>query len=449
MGLSLEGIDAVKFLVAEGAEVVCCDRRTAAQLGENYQMLKAYPVKFHLGRTYLSGLENFAQVVRSPGVSPRLPELVAYQKKQRPLTSVTKLFFTHCLAPIIGVTGTKGKGTTSTLIANILETAGQRVFLGGNVGRPLLSEVRKIKKTDRVILELSSFQLEDMSVSPQIAVVLRITQDHLANHDKLASNYHETRETYVSAKQAIVAFQKPTDWAVLNKDCQVNRKYSQLTKARKLWFSRDTQKADAFVSGHEVFMRRSGQAIRVCAAQDIKLRGDHNLENIAAAALTANICGASLEVIQKVAHEFPGLVHRLEQVGVVGGVEYYNDSFSTVPETTIAAIASFSQPIILIAGGSEKGSDFRQMGEKIAQSTVKVLLAIGDMTDRIVAATQAAGFKGKIITGLKTMPEIVATASANAKSADIVLLSPAAASFDMFKNYKERGTQFKNEVAKL
>jgi len=198
-----------------------------------------------------------------------------------------------------------------------------------------------------------------------------------------------------------------------------------------------------------VYLREGGKEQKIATLAGIKLRGEHNLDNIAAAALALQAAGVPVDVIARSAAAFEGLEHRLETVATVGGVLYVNDSFSTVPETAIAAIESFTEPIILIAGGSEKGSDFTQLGQSIAKGNVKALIAIGKMTTRIVQAARAAGYKGAVVTGLRSMPEIITSAAKIAASGDVVLLSPAAASFDMFKNYKERGYQFKHEVSLL
>lgn len=432
LGLSVEGLDSIKFFQSEGAVIWCCDRRTKSELGKTYTDLRGKVKGFQLGVGYLQHLERFDYIVRTPGMSPRFPEL-----QGKAFTSATKLFFDLCRAPIIGVTGTKGKGTTSTLIANMLREDGKKVWLGGNVGVPLLSHVREIKATDIVVLELSSFQLEDVKVSPHIAVVLRTTQEHLANQDKMATNFHPTREAYVEAKKSIVRYQSASDFAVLNADDQTSRSFAAETPAHILYFSRRTD--------NNVFVGKD----MVCSLDQIKLRGQHNLDNIAAAALASHLAGASITAIRRAATSFEGLEHRLETVRKVGGVLYVNDSFSTVPETTIAAIFSFTEPIILIAGGSEKGSDFSELGVEIAKHNVKTLIAIGAMTTRIVTAVKNAGFMGKIITGLSSMHEIVRSAAKDAVQGDVVLLSPACASFDMFTNYKERGKQFKHEVSLL
>jgi len=446
LGVSVEGLDTVKFFTNEGARVLCCDRRTKKVLGSMYTELQKYPVAFQLGERYLQGLENQDIVVRTPGMSPRLPQLVSLRKSAVEITTLTNLFFELCRAPIIGVTGTKGKGTTCTLIARMLEKGGESVYLGGNVGVPLLSKVRQILPSDWVVLELSSFQLEDLRKSPFVAVILRITQDHLVNFDKLATNYHLSKETYVEAKQSIVRYQKKGDFIVVNSDDPVARAFANLTPAYRLTFSRHNTQADAYVQNHTVYLRTNNAVVTLCSKDTVSLRGDHNLENIAASALAAHTAGVSVEAIQNAAQTFEGLEHRLEFVICVNGVSYFNDSFSTIPETTIAAIESFTEPLVLVLGGSEKGSDFTQMGKEIARSSVQTVIVIGDMTKRITKALGDAMYRGSVITGCRTMKRIIATAARVAPPGGVVLLSPACASFDMFQNYKDRGKQFKDEV---
>ncbi len=446
LGLSVEGIDSAAFFFKQHAQITCCDKRTKEELGSSYEKLQGYASDFQLGPEYLSRLDRFDLVVRSPGMAIRTAEL---NMKGLTVTSLTKLFFQHCKAPIIGVTGTKGKGTTSSLIYDILVKEGKHAWLGGNVGTPLLSQVENISPSDIVILELSSFQLEDLTASPHIAVVLKVTQEHLANIDPLATNYHESRDAYVEAKKSIVRYQSAGDIAVMNADDPTSSGFSALTKARAYYFSRSKETADSYVKDGEVFLKWNGTVSSICRESDIQLIGMHNLENIACSALVGILSGASIESIQSAVRAFKGLEHRLELVRTLDGIAYYDDSFSTVPETAIAAIQSFKQPLILIVGGSEKRSDYTELGKEITQSNIRALIVIGDMTERIVAAARQAGYTGDLLCGLKTMRDIVKTSQKQAKTGDVVLLSPACASFDMYKNYKERGNIFKHEVSIL
>lgn len=450
VGLSVEGLDSAKFFTSEGSRVICCDRRTKEELGETYEALHELGVEFRLGSDYLDDISSYDFIIRTPGMSLLTPEFQALVKQKKEISSLTKVFFEECQAPVIGVTGTKGKGTTSTLIHEMLIAQGIHAWLGGNVGTPLLSRVRQIQPTDIVTLELSSFQLEDVHTSPHVAVVLRVTQEHLANYDRNATNFHATRETYVTAKESIVKYQKSSDYVITDRDDATSSAFASLTPARRLAYSHLVADSDAFIADNTVYVRTSGSVERICSLADMKLRGEHNLENIGAAALAAQAVGVQLPAIRSVAKRFPGLEHRLEDVRTVDGVLYNNDTFSTVPETTIAALRTFrDRPIILIVGGSEKGSDFTELGREIGKSLVKVLIVIGAMRDRIVAAALAGGYRNKISTDCHSMHEVVTVAFKESRSGDVVLLSPACASFDMFENYKDRGKQFKYEVSIL
>lgn len=449
VGISVEGKDTIDFFLQEGCTIYCCDRRNEEQLHDTIAAYKDKPVKFFCGPSYLSPLSTVDIIVRTPGMSPRTPELLEAKRKGATITSATQLFFRLCKAPIIGVTGTKGKGTTSTLIHDILRADGRNVFLGGNVGTSHLSRVRTIQETDWVVYELSSFQLEDMTISPHVAVVLRITQDHLANFDVNATNFHESRDAYVEAKSHIVRHQNKNDIAVMNGGDKTARSFAQFTEAKKVYFDRYSTNADCYVKDHRVILVEHGKPIEVANAETVKVRGDHNLEDIAAATLACHMINVPIFTMKKAISQFEGLEHRLEFVRTISGVSYFNDSFSTIPETTIAAIEAFDEPKIVILGGSEKKSDFTQMGECIAKSNVLGVVVVGDMTTRIIDALQSAKFTGKVVTGCTNMHDVVTEARSMAPQGSVVLLTPACASFGMFTNYKERGKQFKHEVLSL
>lgn len=354
------------------------------------------------------GLEKFDLIIRSPGVYRYRPELL---KTKTEIASKTKLFFDLCPAKIIGVTGTKGKGTTATLIYEILRASGKDVYLGGNIGSGVFEFLPKLTPESWVVLELSSFQLIDLHKSPHTAVVLMVTSEHL--------NWHQNVQEYINAKKNIVVHQTKNDFALVNKDYPNSLEIGKAAAGKIVW-----------ISGKETHYQS-------------KLRGEHNQENIAAAVAVAKIIGVPY---QKVIANFPGLEHRLEEVATVNGITFYNDSFSTTPETAIAAIKAFTEPEIVILGGSSKNSDFTELGKVISQSaSVKAVIAIGIEGPRLKKEIKNV----PVFFGGKNMAEIVKLAYNNAISGDIVLLSPACASFDMFDNYKERGNQFKKEVLKL
>lgn len=455
VGMSVEGYDSLLFFIEQGALVTCCDRRSLEDLSVPEKFKENSQITWQTGSSYLNNLNSFDLIVRSPGVSLYLAEFIVAQKSGVQITSLTKLFFEHCKAPIIGVTGTKGKGTTSTLIAHIFSDFGKKVFLGGNVGQPLLSKVSKIKPSDWVVLELSSFQLEDLTQSPHIAVVLKITEDHLRNMDPLASNFHPSRDQYLKAKMPIVLYQKKYDFVIFNGSDHSSSSFAKYTKAKRYIYGYN-KSFDAGIENNTVWLHSLGKVHQICQLSQIQLRGSHNLENVAAATLSANAAGIPVGVIVTAVRQFKPLEHRLEFTKTVGGVDFYNDSFSTTPQTSVAALESFSEPIVLIAGGSDKGLDYNEFAEKLFQANIRAVVLIGQiglqLKDLIVKTAQRRYGKKipfTIIVGGKNMKEIVDQAWSISQTGDVVLLSPATASFGMFKNYKERGFQFKQYVEKI
>lgn len=370
-------------------------------------------------KIHSADLAGFDVIFRSPGFYRLSQMLLDAEAAGAQVTSATKLFFELCPAKIIGVTGTKGKGTTTTLIYEMLITQGKTAYIAGNIGKPMLGLLPKLKPQDWICLELSSFQLQDLTIGPYIAVALNITVDHLDVHRNVAE--------YREAKANLVRWQKKTDWAVLNRDYASTKKLARFTKAKVIWFT-----------PKKIAINRNR----------VKLIGPHNLENIIAAQTAATIAGVSKINQEKVIYSFTGLEHRLEPVRSVNGVQYFNDSFSTTPETAIAAIRSFSKPMTMILGGSDKGSNYAELGHVLSRSgQVNNIILIGQMAAKIKASINK--FSGKIVNGGKNMAQIVATAQKLAKPGGVVVLSPACASFDMFANYKERGKQFKLWVKKL
>lgn len=437
LGFGIEGKDLCDFLVSCGARITVFDQKPEAELGD-IEVYKKGGVGFITGLDYLNkGLSGFEYIFRSPGIYRYIPEIVEAEKDGAIISSATKLFFDLCPGKIIGVTGTKGKGTTSTLIYEILKNGGKSVFLAGNIGKPMLGLLPQLNNNSLVILELSSFQLHDLEKSPHIAVVLFVVAEHL--------NIHKDIDEYIAAKSNIVKFQTENDFAILDADNEISSSFSKLTKAIVRYYSKDQKTNGAYVFNGEIYVGD----VEIGKTENLQIIGRHNWENVCAAASAGRALGVDVKAMKEAIFSFKGLEHRLELVATFNGVKYYNDSFSTTPETTIAAIKSFSSPIILIAGGSEKGSDYTEMGIKIAGSTVKTLVLIGDMAEKIKNVVSEAGYKGEMIFRPSSMPEIVDEAHLRAKPGDIILLSPACASFGMFLNYKDRGMQFKSNVGKI
>lgn len=399
LGYGIEGADAEKFLKSFGAEVTILDKKNDIN--------------------YLKNLSKFDIIVRSPGVYRFLPEIIEAERNGTIITSAIKIFFENCPGKIIGVTGTKGKGTTSTLIYEILKADGRDVYLSGNIGKPYLELLSKLSKDSWVVMEMSSFQLIDLDTSPHIAVVLNITLDHM--------DWHKNRKEYVDAKKNIVSHQTSNDFAVINSEYETPKSFAINAKGKVVEFSR--------------------HALEAKFKKDLLLRGEHNLENIAAAVAVGGVLKIDDNKILKVVRNFKGLEHRLELVDEINGISFYNDSFATGPQPTIAAISSFTEPETLILGGSDKGLDYTELRIKIEEKdNVKNLILMGDIGEKI-----GKDIKGKNIINLgkTSMIQVVKKSFEMTHKGGVVILSPAAASFDMFKNYKDRGDQFKKAVKYL
>lgn len=437
VGLGVEGLSSVKYLKKHGAKVTKLDKAK--------------------NKDYLLNLDQYDLIVRSPGV--RLSELRTHNLGliTSKITSQTKLFFDLCPCPIIGVTGTKGKGTTASLIYEMLKKEGRdspggeaSVYLGGNIGKPPLEFLDKLTPQSIVVLELSSFQLLDLTKSPHIAVMLMTTSEHL--------DYHKDTREYVEAKRNILSHQSSNDFAVVNRDYPASLVSDVYSDGKVFYISRERSgREGCYIENGAIWIQKaypsagSGQGkTKIIESSSIKIPGRHNLENACAACMAADLAGVSKESMVSVLKSFKGLEHRLELVRTIKGVRYYDDSFSTTPETAIAAIEAFKNPEILILGGSSKGSDFTELGRVISsKGNIKVIIGIGKEWHRIKAEFQISNFKFQTFEGLKDMRSIVKKAREIAKKGDVVLLSPACASFDMFANYKDRGEQFKKEVNRL
>jgi UDP-N-acetylmuramoylalanine--D-glutamate ligase len=444
LGCGIEGLSTAQFLQKKGASIWVLDKRQKEDLDQKIvTKIEESGVQFVLGRSYLDNLHDYDVIVRSPGVWRLLPELLAAEKSGVKITSQTKLFFDLCPSPVIGVTGTKGKGTTATLIYEMLKEAGRDVYLGGNIGVPPLTFLDKLQPSSIVVLELSSFQLQDMTRSPHIGVFLMITSEHL--------DHHASNEEYVEAKRNLLRFQTADDFAVINRDYPASNESDMLTDGKVFYVSQERETDNAcFAFQGRIVVRKNGSDDEILKTSEVALPGKHNLENVCAAIMAARLAGVSAKYIIPVLKTFTGLPHRLELVSEVKGVKYYDDSFSTTPETAAAAIEAFDQPKILILGGSSKGSDFTQLGKVIRDSdSIKAIIGIGEEWEEIKAAIGKVTGEVLFIEGAESMDQIVQAASKIAKSGDIVLLSPACASFDMFKNYKDRGEQFRKEVLGL
>lgn len=374
---------------------------------------------------------------RSPGIPLRRPELQAFVERGGRITSQTELFLELCSARTIGVTGTKGKGTTSSLITHILELAGKRVFLAGNIGKDPFEFLDELMPDDFVVLELSSFQLDGIRHSPDIAVVLGVTSDHLDHHESVAA-YH-------SAKANIVRHQQSGDVAVLNLDNEASLGYAEVAGGTVLYYStRKSVDAGGYLVDGTYYWRdpRAEMPEVIATSAELGLAAPHIQENAAAAIAVAKLVGIDTSGVVAAIQTFRGLPHRLETV-VEGDIQWVNDSYATVPDATIAALRAFTAPILLIVGGSSKGADCRELGQAIAMSSVTRLLTMGETGPVIAAAAVAAGFPAERVTSAEVLDRAVDLARAEASAGTVILLSPASASFDQFTNASERGERFR------
>lgn len=441
LGLGMEGKDLVNFLINKRADVTVYDQKNQQEL--DFGGVDKRKIKIVCGPDYLAnGLVGFDIIYRSPGVYRHLPELNRAKKNKVQISSATRLFFDLCPGKIIGVTGTKGKGTTSTIIYQILKNSGEKVYLAGNIGKPYLELLPKLTKKSWVVLELSSFQLIDLDKSPQISVVLNITVDHL--------DWHKSIKEYVDAKSNIVKYQTKEDFAVVNFDYSKVKNLERFARGKIFYFSRRHKVKGCYIKDGKIILAINRREIFIGDTNKLLLRGEHNWENITAAVCASRIAGGKIDAIKKTIFNFRGLEHRLELVGKIKGVDFYNDSFATNPQPTIAAINSFTEPLVLIAGGSEKGLNYTELGEIIAQrKNIKGIVLIGQIALKIEKSLKRAKFKGELKKRAKSMREAVNQAISLTQPGDVVLLSPASASFDMFKDYEDRGDRFKKAVKSL
>lgn len=388
--------------------------------------------------SYLRGIDNCDKIVFQPTSYFNLQHVFGDDDRfWAKTTTVYNIFFEACPTKnIIGVTGTKGKGTTSTLIAKLLESAGKTVHLGGNIGTPMLDILPDIREGDWVVWELANFQLKNAEHSPHIAVCLMIVPEHL--------DWHPSLEDYVEAKANIFRHQKPTDIAIYFADNRYSKKIAGYSPGRKVpYFSspgaRVRQDGMIVIGDHEQ---------EIIHKTKVKLLGEHNLQNICAAATAVFEALGRLNGADSVFASFVGLEHRLEFVREFEGVKYYDDSFGTTPDTVITALKALDQPKILIIGGHDKGDDYEKMASAILDYDIKHVVAIGVIADRIARTLQSKGFQS-VTTGLTKMPDMIADARKHARPGDAVLLASGTSSFGLFKDYKDRGQQFKQAVRAL
>ena len=444
IGTGVSHTELIKKFREKQIAITVCDKRSADKFQQVYDELKALGVKFILGENYLDSLTDVDIVFRTPGMYFNNPALIKARQAGVVITSEMEVFFDLCPCPIYAVTGSDGKSTSTTLIAEILSASGKTVHKGGNIGKALLPIIEEIQEQDIAVVELSSFQLISMRKSPDVALITNITPNHL--------DVHGTMQEYTESKINLIAHQNAFSRTVLNLDNQGTRDLANLVRGKLNWFTRKE------IPERGAFLREDGmlcyienkQITPVVHKNDIRIPGMHNVENFLGviAALWGEV---EISAIVQVAKNFGGVEHRIEFVREVNGVKYYNDSIATSPTRVLAGLRSFDQKIIVLAGGYDKKIPFEPMAETVCDR-VKLLILMGVTADKIEkAVTSAKNYHSENtrILHVNSMEEAVATAHREAKSGDIVTLSPACASFDWYPNFEVRGQHFKRLIKEL
>lgn len=443
IGFGRQGQALARWLPMIGAQCIVTDTRDAADMDVD---LQDFPhVRFVLGAHPLRLLENVDMVCVSGGVPLESPIVIEAIKRNITVTNDAQLFIERVSAPVIGITGSAGKTTTTTLVSNILKKAGVTTWIGGNIGNVLLDVMMGIQPSHQVVMELSSFQLELTISSPHIATVLNVTPNHLDRHG--------TMENYLRAKSHIIAFQNKNDIAILGRDDPGSRSLETLVKGNLAWFSRREMVADgAFMVGSRLVVTGvsspDGAPHIICEEEDIPLRGEHNVYNVLAAIATAGAAGIAPDVMTEAIKDFKPVPHRLETVREVNGVTYVNDSIATAPERVLAALRSYNEPLILLAGGADKKLSWDEM-VALALNKCRHIVAFGRDGDIVVNTIRKLTGTIDDVTRVETLDDAVAEAVKMAQDGDIVLLSPGGTSYDAYNDFAERGEHFRQLVMGL
>ena len=442
VGIGVSNTPWIELLLRSGCDVTACDKRSAEQMGEDASKLTALGAKLKLGEDYLEDLDQDI-IFRTPGLLPFDEHLEAAKARGSLVTSEMELFFSLCPCRTIAVTGSDGKTTTTTIISELLKAQGYRVHLGGNIGKPLLCELPNIRAEDFAVLELSSFQLHSMYCRPNVAVITNLTPNHL---DK-----HKDFQDYIDAKRSVFIHQAPEDLLVLNRNDEHSSYYASFARSRVHWFS-DTQPVEdgAFLDNGVLCRVKGGKRTEIMRAEDIRIPGRHNVQNfLTAFAATDGLVDP--DICRSVAMSFQGVEHRLEEVRIRRGVTYINDSIASSPTRTIAGLRAMKRKPIVIAGGYDKHIPFDSLGDELCLRAKHVILC-GATADKIrdsIIASPAYPGCGLVYEKIDRFADAVQAAAALAEEGDIVLLSPACAAFDQFKNFAERGKTFKKLVMEL
>ena len=444
IGLGVSNLPLLDYMYEKNAKVTVFDEKEEKDIEKNIlEKLKNYKFDYFFGKNCFENLKGFDIIFRSPSFLPTRKELVEEEKRGAIITSEIEMLMKLTPATIIGVTGSDGKTTTTSLIYSILKNAGYNTYLGGNIGIPLFTKLNEMKPNDIVVLELSSFQLMGMDVSPHIGVITNITPKHL--------NIHKDYEEYINAKKNIFKHQNKDDYIILNYDNDITRNCAKEAKSKVIFFSGKEKLENGFIVDNKIIKKcEDGIRTHILDCKDVLLRGEHNFENIATAiAATSSLVDIdkSIDTIK----EFKAVEHRLEYVRTIDDVKWYNDSVSSSPTRTIAGLKSFDEDIVLIAGGYDKNLDYTPIAKPILKK-VKTLILLGQTSGKIFDAVKEEEEKENKnidIFMVNTLEEAVNLARKQAKVGEIVLFSPASASFDMFKNFADRGNKFKKLVNEI
>lgn len=448
IGAARQGLALARFLCSRGAKVILNDKRTSDQMKSERQMLSALQVEWVLGEHPLSLLNRVDMVCLSGGVPLTLPIVVEAQKRGLPISNDSQIFMEAVAAPVIAITGSAGKTTTTTLVGRMARAAAQenrKVWIGGNIGLPLVEFVDQIKPEDIVILELSSFQLEQMTHSPHIAAVLNITPNHLDRHG--------TMQAYTEAKARILAFQNRKDIAILDREDTGSWQLRNRVVGKLISFGMNqppSGETGMYMEGGYVKLQENDQIYMVLPETSIQLRGEHNKLVVLAACAISAAAGFSFEAMAKGVEEFLGVEHRLEVVRTIHGVTWINDCIATAPERTMAAIRSFSEPLVLLLGGRDKNLPWNALAEMI-HNRVEHVIVYGEATEKIYAAIGAVREGDRLMDVQKAsnFENALQIAARTAQENTTVLLSPGCTSYDAFRDFEELGTFFKKWVNTL
>ena len=444
IGLGISNIPLIDYLYNLGSDVVIFNNKPVDELEKDVlDKIYEYKLKFYFGENYLSKLNGFDIIFRSPSCRPDLPEIEKEVERGAILTSEIELVLEMCPGRTIGITGSDGKSTTATLIYEMLKEQDLNCYLGGNIGTPLFTKIKEMKPEDYIVLELSSFQLMTMTVSPDIAVITNISPNHL--------DVHKSYEEYIGAKANIFKYQTEDNLLVLNYENEITREFAKNAKAKVIYYSSKTRLDNGIILDNNIIKQcENGLRRHIVNLKNTNLKGIHNAENICAA-ISATDGIVKPEIQSKIATEFPGVEHRLEFVKETKGIKWYNDSIASTPTRTIAGLNSFNENIVLIAGGYDKNLDYSGLAKPIIDN-VDSLILLGQTTNKIYNAVinESQYLKKELpIYKVNTLDEAVEKAKEISKKDDVILFSPASASFDMFKNFEERGKRFKQIVNNL